>query len=129
DRLFESGTAAACAGKPYFISQDDPFDLWQLIDGILTAAHGAPVVKRVSARTAYAVGAVLETVYKLLGRRDEPPMTRFVAAQLSHPHWFDVSAAKRDLRFTPRLSIEDGLRKLAAWYDAHPEACYWNRPA
>ena len=42
-------------------------------------------------------------------------MTRFVAEELSTSHWFDISAAKRDLGYTPRVSTEEGLRRLEVW--------------
>jgi nucleoside-diphosphate-sugar epimerase len=41
-------------------------------------------------------------------------MTRFVAAQLSTPHWFDITAARRDLGYEPRVSVAEGLTRLAA---------------
>jgi nucleoside-diphosphate-sugar epimerase len=72
----------------------------------------------VPARRAYAAGAILETAYWLLGRRDEPLMTRFLALQLSTSHWFDISAARRDLGYEPVVSTEEGLRRLAVWFTA-----------
>jgi len=40
-------------------------------------------------------------------------MTRFLAKQLSTAHWFDISAARRDLGYKPKISIEEGLKRLA----------------
>ena len=57
-------------------------------------------------------GWVLEKLHTLLRRDDEPRMTRFVARQLSTAHWFDISAAKRDLGYRPEVSMEEGLRRL-----------------
>ena len=44
----------------------------------------------------------------------EPAMTRFVATQLSTSHWYDITAARRDLGYEPAVSVEEGLRRLAA---------------
>jgi nucleoside-diphosphate-sugar epimerase len=44
-------------------------------------------------------------------------MTRFLANELSQAHWFDISAAKRDLGYMPRVTIEEGLKHLKAWLD------------
>jgi len=55
----------------------------------------------------------MEAVYALLGRQEEPPMTRFLARELATAHWFDLSAAKRDLGYRPAVSIDEGLRRLA----------------
>ncbi len=100
------------AGKVYFISNGEPLPVWDLIDRFLAAAHLSPVDKSVSPRLAYAAGAVLETVYGLLGITAEPRMTRFLARELSTAHWFDISAARRDLGYTPKVSIKEGLRRL-----------------
>ena len=74
-----------------------------------------PVTRSISARAAFVAGAMLETVYRLTGRTDEPPMTRFVARQLSTAHWFDITAARRDLGYSPTVTIDEGLRRLADW--------------
>src|SRR5262249_27145774 len=87
--------------------------VWPFITRIRALAGWPPVTRRVPARLAYAAGAVLERAYSLLGRRDEPRMTRFLALQLSASHWFDITAARRDLGYEPAVSTEDGLRRLA----------------
>ena len=64
-------------------------------------------------RAAVAAGAAAEGVWRLLGRSDDPPMTRFLAHQLATAHWFDISAARRDLGYVPQVGIDEGLRRLA----------------
>jgi len=103
----------ALGGKVYFLSNGEPMPLWDLIDGILDAAGLPPVEGTIPAPLAYGLGAALEAVYGLFGIRSEPPMTRFLAKELSTPHWFDIGAAKRDLGYAPKVSIAQGLRLLA----------------
>lgn len=102
-------------GKVYFITNDEPVPLWELIDRMLACGGLPPVKQSISAGAAYAAGGLLEGLYAALGRRDEPPMTRFVARQLSTAHWYDISAAKRDLGYRPEVSVEEGLRRLRDW--------------
>jgi nucleoside-diphosphate-sugar epimerase len=66
---------------------------------------------------AYAAGCVLEVAYALLRLRGEPPMTRFLACELSTAHWFDLSAARRDLGYAPSVSLDEGLRRLAKSFE------------
>jgi 2-alkyl-3-oxoalkanoate reductase len=101
------------AGKAYFLSQGEPEPLWDFVNKVLAVAGLPPVTRSVSPSVAYAVGAIFESVYRLLGRKSEPPMTRFVARQLSTAHWFDLTAAKRDLGYSPSVSTTEGLRRLA----------------
>ena len=48
-------------------------------------------------------------VWRLLRRPGEPPMTRFLARQLATAHWFDISAARRDLGYAPQGRPGRGL--------------------
>jgi len=59
------------------------------------------------------VGALLEGLYTLLRLDKEPMMTRFVAKQLATAHYYNISAAKRDLGYQPKVTIKEGLSQLA----------------
>jgi len=56
----------------------------------------------------------METVYKLLRLKSEPPMTRFLAAQLATAHYFDITHAREDFAYEPTISTEEGMRRLGA---------------
>jgi nucleoside-diphosphate-sugar epimerase len=109
DRL---GPTAACAGRAYFIGQGEPRPSGELVNAILEAAGIPPVTKRIPAGLAWWAGALAEAVSGLLGREDEPPLTRFVARQLSTAHWYDLTAARRDLDYVPKVSTDEGLARL-----------------
>jgi len=42
-------------------------------------------------------------------------MTRFVAKELATAHWFDISAARRDLGYQPQVTLDEGLVRLQKW--------------
>lgn len=83
-----------------------------MLDSILACDNLPAVEKRVPATLAYAIGAMLEGIYRLLAIKQEPLMTRFVAKQLSCSHYYDISAAKRDLDYRVIVSMEQGMNKL-----------------
>lgn len=117
------------SGKVYFISQGEPEPLWDFVDKVLATAGVPPLTRSVPAGVALAAGIILEAIYRALRLRGEPPMTRFVARQLSTAHWFDLSAARRDLGYAPAVSTEEGLKRLAAWMSASPPGPGFNSPA
>ncbi|MEI6894526.1 MAG: 2-alkyl-3-oxoalkanoate reductase [Colwellia sp.] len=103
-----------CNGKAYFISNDEPITMAAMLNKILACKNLPPVSKRIPSAIAYAVGAVLECIYTLLNKQQEPIITRFVAKQLSTSHYFDISAAKNDFSYTPLISIDEGMKRLKA---------------
>jgi len=101
-----------CAGKTYFISNDDPRPQKDIIAGLLAAAGLETEIRPLSPALAGAVAALVEAAWRVLRLDSEPPLTRWSAAQLSTAHWYDISAAKRDLGYQPLVSIDEGLRRL-----------------
>lgn len=106
--------SSAC-GRAYFVTNGEPVNCWRWIGEILDLAALPPVKRRISYRAAYAAGTTLEALWTLLGRSDEPRMTRFLASQLATSHYFDISAARRDLCYEPRISMAEGMNRLKSW--------------
>jgi nucleoside-diphosphate-sugar epimerase len=109
------------SGRVYFISQDDPVPLWEMVNNILKRAGLSPVQRSISRNSAWMIGAVLEIFYKMFKISGEPRMTRFLADELSTAHWFNISAAKKDLGYKPNISTEEGLYRLEKWLQHNPK--------
>lgn len=108
------GYESAPCGQAYFVTSGETLSAWTMIDRLLEAAGREPLRKRVPPWLALAVGAGMELTYTLLGRDDEPPLTRWVVRELASSHWFDLSRSRRDLGYVPTASIDDGMAKLAS---------------
>jgi nucleoside-diphosphate-sugar epimerase len=102
------------SGRPYFITNGEPVRLWDWINALLTALGEPPLTKKISLGTASAIGGVCETAWRLFPLRGEPPMTRFIAAELAKDHWFNLAAARRDLGYIPRITMAAGTAELVA---------------
>jgi nucleoside-diphosphate-sugar epimerase len=100
------------AGKAYFISNDEPVKLWNWVNELLKTHQIPRVQKSISLASALRIGRILEIVWRALRLKSEPPMTRFVASELAKDHWFDISAAKKDLGYQPRISMAEGMKSL-----------------
>jgi nucleoside-diphosphate-sugar epimerase len=115
DRLFPD---SVISGKAYFISNGEPLPLWEMVNRILAAAGLPPVTATISPRAAMFAALLCEGVWSTFRLAGEPPITRFVASELSTAHWFDISAAKRDLGYVPEVTLEEGLQRLHSWLAA-----------
>ncbi|MFN2286698.1 MAG: NAD-dependent epimerase/dehydratase family protein [Chromatocurvus sp.] len=107
-------TNPACHGKTYFISNDDPWPQAEIISALLAAVGVDATIKAIPTTTALLVGALAEGWWRLSRRRDEPPLTRWSAEQLSTAHWYDISAAREDLGYQPLINMHEGLARLRA---------------
>ena len=105
---------AACAGRAYFISNGEPWPLREVLNGLLRAADAPEVRKTIPFRVAYALGAACEGAWSALPLSGEPPMTRFLAEQLSTAHWYSMAPATRDFGYVPKVSMMEGLERLRA---------------
>ena len=103
-----------CAGRAYFVTGGDPRPVAEVVSLILDAYGLAPPVRSVPSALAVPAGLLVETAWSLLRRTDEPPLTRFTARQLATDHWFDISAARRDLGWSPRVPVHEGIERLRA---------------
>jgi nucleoside-diphosphate-sugar epimerase len=107
---------ATCVGRAYVIANGEPRPIRDLVMGICRAAGLDVTPRRVPLRVAVTAGAVVERIWALRATEDEPPLTRFLAEQLGTAHWFDPRPARDDLGWTPPVSIDDGLVRLAEWF-------------
>ncbi|PQO46672.1 NAD-dependent epimerase/dehydratase family protein [Blastopirellula marina] len=105
---------ATICGRAYFLSQGEPVVCWDWINDLLKLAEIPPLRRKISYRAAYAIGGLMEAAYRIAGKYDsEPRMTRFLAAQLATNHYFDLSAARRDFGYQPKINMAEGMRRLA----------------
>lgn len=99
-------------GKAYFITNGEPVLLWDWINQLLRGVGIPEITKHVPLPMAYAAGGLLEGLWRVLPLKGQPPMTRFVAKEMATDHWFDLSAARRDLGYDPRVKMAEGTAEL-----------------
>ena len=115
-------SGAANAGKAYFITDLEPVLLWPWIDGFLKMVDVPPISRSVSPGVALFMGGLLEWIWRIFGRAGEPPMTRFVAAEMATSHWYDLTGARTDFGYTPLVGPDEGLERAAAFFKAEQAA-------
>jgi len=118
----------ACRGRAYFITNGEPWPQGRFIGALLQAA-GRPVeIREIPPWLAKTSGAVCEWLWKAANRKSEPPVTRWTAEQLCTAHWYDISAARRDLAYAPEITIEAGLDRVRAWFETHRDGARGGPP-
>jgi nucleoside-diphosphate-sugar epimerase len=95
--------------RVFVVSGGEPRPVAELLASICAAADAPAPRMAVPAAVARAAGAVVEKLW-----RQDPPMTRFLAEQLSTAHWFDQRATRAALHWAPRVGLDEGFRRLRA---------------
>lgn len=113
-------------GEALVVTNGEPRPVGELIRQIALAGGAAEPERRVPAGLARRAGALIERAWErdLFGLRSrgvgsddgEPPLTEFLAEQLSTAHWFDQRRTREVLAWTPTVSIDEGLHRVAAYY-------------
>ncbi|GAA3705520.1 NAD-dependent epimerase/dehydratase family protein [Microlunatus aurantiacus] len=106
-------------GRALVVSNAEPRPIGELISAIAAAGGAPPPTRHVPAVVASAAGAAVEAVWSVrlaIGQAAEtdPPMTRFLAEQLSTAHWFDQRETQRLLGWRPTVDLATGFARLAA---------------
>ncbi len=99
-------------GKSYFITQDKEVNLWDFMNKILEIANVSPVKTKIPFKIAYTAGGILELFHNIFLPHKEPMMTRFLAEQLAQDHYFSKRAAREELGYIPKITTEEGLKRL-----------------
>ncbi|MFB2583484.1 NAD-dependent epimerase/dehydratase family protein [Herbiconiux liukaitaii] len=109
-------------GRAFVVTNGEPRTVAELMTRICAAA-GVPAPRwRVPARVGQAAGSAVERVWGVAARlrpalfSGEPPMTRFLAEQLSTSHWFDQRETRRMLQWAPSVPLDEGFERLAEHY-------------
>jgi nucleoside-diphosphate-sugar epimerase len=108
------------AGQAYFLGQEAPLLLWPFLDLMLEGLGLPRVARSLPYGAARALGLALEWAYGAFSLPGEPPMTRFLAAQLGKSHYFSLRRARAELEYSPAVTIQEGLERTFAYYKTRP---------
>jgi len=97
----------------YTVTDDQPVNMWDWMEDFVQR----PIRRHVPYPLIYALGALLE---KLPG---EPPLSRYLAAQLVRSHTSNIAKAKRELGYRPVITRGQGMEELLAYLKKQTAAC------
>ncbi|CAN0521987.1 unnamed protein product, partial [Laminaria digitata] len=99
-------------GKAYFISNGAPIQMWDWISQLMERLGAPRPTSRIPRWLALLAGWLTEIFWKITKRREDPPITRYIALKMSTDQYYDLEPARRDLGYHPRVSMERGLELL-----------------
>lgn len=122
----EGMLAAAAAdnaiGGTYLLLNDEPVTQREFLTAIAGELGARPPTRRLPYRAGVLAGGVAETVWKLAGREQAPPVMRYGLQLLGGENRFSIARARRELGFSPAVGFAEGARRGVAWYRAQARA-------
>ena len=103
-------------GEALVLTNGQPRPIGEMIRRIAVAGGANEPTLSLPAVLAKTAGSVIEAFWDAEKRGDEPPLTRFLAEQMSTAHWFDQRRTQEVLGWEPRISLAEGFRLTAQYY-------------
>lgn len=119
--LFHQGSHAACAGKAYFITNDEPRPFWGMMGDICEGlGYQRPRIHlpyHVIMIIACFVQYIILPMFKCFGRNIETDFTPFRIAVSATNRTFSCARAKKDLGYVPDVSIDAALQRTFQYFE------------
>ncbi len=103
-------------GQAYFITNGEPMAFFDFIEAFLMELGHPPITGKVPYWLAYSVAAIAEGFDTLKGGtlNKENGLTRFAVRYMVTHHYFSIEKARRDLDWTPKVSLAEGIKLTIA---------------
>lgn len=103
-------------GEALVVTNGQPRPIAEFVEGLARAGGAKKPKLRLPVAAAVAAGTAIDVIWGLREHTDEPPLTRFLAEQMSTAHWFDQRRTREVLQWEPSVSFADGMAALARHY-------------
>lgn len=108
----------SAAGKIYFISDGVIYSNEEIINEIASVLHVRPLKIKLPRTVLPTIGFFGERISKLMGK--STIISRDKIKELMYSDWVcDITKAKNDLCFKPKVGIKEGIKWTADWYRIH----------
>lgn len=114
DGILRCGEDPDAVGEVYILAGPQPVTINELVAAIAEAVDGEVPGWHLPLAPVYAAAAVCEAVCRPL--RIQPPLYRRRMDFFRKDRAFEISKAREELGFAPRVGTEEGVRRTAAWY-------------
>ncbi|MCP4118667.1 MAG: NAD-dependent epimerase/dehydratase family protein [Desulfobacteraceae bacterium] len=121
DACILAGRSDKAAGKAYFITDGQTVDSWKFLDRVADLFEIPRLDKKLNLRFAKLTASIFEIIWRIprLAENHPPPITRYALEMMTHSTTYSIDAAKRDLGYSPGVSVDKGLALLKKWIDGN----------
>ncbi len=113
--LVLAGESDKAIGEIYFISEDRIYTGEEIVNALLKALDKKVISLRIPAPILYLVSFVSELIFKIQGKAS--PLNVEKIRDVRQKNWAcSIEKAKKELNYSPKVSLEDGMRKTIEWY-------------
>lgn len=114
EAILRALTSGKAVGNTYVITGGEDVRIWDVIRDVVRRSGFKEPGRRLSLRRAMRAASILEKVWTRLNLPGEPPITMYTAGILGLSQTYDISAARRDLGYEPKVSIARGIEESFA---------------
>jgi nucleoside-diphosphate-sugar epimerase len=108
--------SSRASGRTYNITNGEPREFRAIIDALFRDIGIDARYRHLSLNALYVLAVMIERVYKLFRIHREPPITRYTVCTLGYSQTLDISKARRDLGYIPKVSLDEGIKHYAEVY-------------
>ena len=106
----------SCLGKVYNITNGESMSVKTMLDTLFSALDLKICYRNLPYSVVYTAASILETSYKILGRTEEPVLTKYGVGLMSRSQTLNIDTARAELGYQPKITIADGMRIYAKWW-------------
>ena len=101
-------------GEAYFILDQEVSTIKEIVTGMAASKNLVLGERNIPAWLADFLGATCERAWRIFRLKSDPPLTRHAAMVMSRDCVLNGDKARRELGYTPLVSVKEGLQKMKA---------------
>ena len=100
-------------GKVYNITNGEPTKFKEILEKLFLEIGEEANYRKLPLCVVYFLSTCLEFFYKIFRIYKEPSITKYTVLTLGYSQTLNIDRAKKDLRYKPKMTLEDGIKKYA----------------
>lgn len=104
-------------GKAYFITDGEKTNVWTFFRDVGANLGLPPIKKKISPGLLMFVGGICDLIWRIpvLARSVDMPISRYAVGLMTVTSTYDISAAKEDFGYAPKIKQNQGFQELNRW--------------